>query len=58
MGQLLGDYSRWLPMASGRALGNLPGDVLPQATGGLVLAGYAVLLAIIASATSIRRDVT
>ncbi len=58
VGQLLGDYGRWLPMASGRALGNLPGDVLPQATGGLVLAGYAVMLAIIAAATSMRRDVT
>lgn len=58
LGQILGDYSRWLPMASGRALGNLPGDLLPQATGGLVLAGYAVVLAIIAAATSMRRDVT
>lgn len=58
VGQLLGDYSRWLPMASGRALGDIPGNLLPQVTGGLVLAGYAVLLAIIAAATSMRRDVT
>ncbi len=57
LGQVLGDFRRWLPMASGQALGNLPGDLLPQLTGGLVLAGYAVILAIIAAATSIRRDV-
>ena len=58
VGQLIGEYSRWLPLASGRALGNLPGDLLSQLAGGVVLAGYAVVLAIIAVATSIRRDVT
>lgn len=58
VGQLLGDLGKWLPMASGRALGDMPGDLLPQVTGGVVLAGYVVALTVVAMATSVRRDVT
>jgi ABC-2 type transport system permease protein len=58
VGQLLGDSARWLPMAAGRALGNMPGDVLPQLSGGLVLGAYAIALAVLAAVTSMRRDVT
>ena len=55
---LLGDLGRWLPMASGMALDNLPqGELLPQITGGLVLAAYAVLFAVVATLTTMRSDV-
>lgn len=55
---LVGDLGRWLPMASGMALGNVKeNNLLPQLTGGLVLAGYAALFAVAATVTITRRDV-
>ncbi len=47
--------ARW---PAGGVLGNLPGDLLPRRLAALVLAGYAVVLAINAATTSVRRDVT
>jgi ABC-2 type transport system permease protein len=59
MMNLLGDLGRWLPMASGMALDNVPqGNLLPQLTGGLVLAGYAVLFGVLAVVVTTQRDVT
>ena len=55
---LLGGLGRWLPMASGMALDNVPqGNLLPQVTGGLVLAAYAVLFAVLANLATTRSDV-
>lgn len=55
---LLGGFGRWLPMASGMALDNLPqGNLLPQVSGGLVLAVYAALFAVVAMLATMRRDV-
>lgn len=59
MMNLLGDLGRWLPMASGMALDNVPqGNLLPQLTGGLVLAGYVALLGVLAVVFTTQRDVT
>ncbi len=55
---LLGGFGRWLPMASGMALGNLPqGNLLPQVSGGLVLTAYAALFAVVATLVTMRSDV-
>ena len=48
----------WLPMASGMALDNVPqGKLLPQGAGGLVLVGYAILFAVVATLATMRSDV-
>ena len=55
---LLGDLGRWLPMASGMALGNLPqGSLLPQVAGGLMLTAYVALFAVVATLATMRSDV-
>jgi ABC-2 type transport system permease protein len=59
MMNLLGDLGRWLPLASGMALGNVPqANLLPQLTGGLVLAGYAATFGVLAVVLTTQRDVT
>lgn len=60
--QLIGDLGHWLPFASGQALGRLTvasgTSGLSQWAGGLVLAGYVAVFAILAVSITIRRDVT
>lgn len=61
VGQLLGsEAARWLPFAVGSALGDTGAldDPLPQGVAALVLAGYAVLLGLVAAFVTLRRDVT
>jgi ABC-2 type transport system permease protein len=55
---LLGDLGRWMPGMAGFALDNavMP-NLLPQVVGGLVLAVYAVLFAVLASVVTMRSDV-
>jgi ABC-2 type transport system permease protein len=60
-GQLLGDLGRWLPLRSGQALEGVPFpgiELLPQWGGGVVLAAYAVVFALLAVSTTVRRDVS
>lgn len=60
VGRLIGDLGRWLPFSSGLALENAktPGlELLPQWVGGLVLAGYAAIFAVLATWTTVKRDV-
>jgi ABC-2 type transport system permease protein len=61
VGQLLGSgLTRWLPVAAGGALGQLPGGPagrLPQWGAGTLLIGYAAALTVGALAVTIRRDV-
>jgi ABC-2 type transport system permease protein len=60
VGQLVGGAGNWLPLRSGIALTHTPDQtgLLPQWGGGLVLLGYAVVFAVIAVSSTIRRDVT
>jgi ABC-2 type transport system permease protein len=57
---LVKDVAQWLPNRSGMALDYMPlnSNVLSQWAAGLVLAGYALLFALIAIFTTVRRDVT
>ncbi|MGZ6273851.1 MAG: ABC transporter permease [Candidatus Limnocylindrales bacterium] len=53
------DLARWLPVAAGRALENVPtAGLLAPWAGGLVLAAYAIGFAVLAVAVTVRRDVT
>ena len=59
MYSLLGDLGRWLPVLSGFALQNVPQPkMLPQLTGGLVFAAYALVFAVAALTVTTRRDVS
>jgi ABC-2 type transport system permease protein len=60
VGQLIGDYSRWLPFRGGQALQNVPVPgvaMLSQWGAGAVLAAYAMVFALLAVSTTVRRDV-
>jgi ABC-2 type transport system permease protein len=61
VGQLVGDAARWLPFRAGEALEGVPFpgfQTLSQGGGGLVLAAYAAIFALVAVSTTVRRDVT
>jgi len=58
---LLKDVARWLPGRSGMALDYVPmnsGNGLSQWQAGAVLAAYALLFALVAISTTVRRDIT
>lgn len=62
VGQLVGNLARWLPFNAGQALGAatkpmMSSDLLPRWGGGVVLAVYTLLFAMLAVVTSVRRDV-
>ncbi len=59
--QLVGDLSKWLPFASGVSLEDIPAanvEQLPPWGGGLVLVAYALVFAVVAVSTAVRRDVS
>jgi ABC-2 type transport system permease protein len=59
VGQLLGTgLARWLPFASGVAMEGIDTNGLSQWGGALVVAAYALIFAVIAVSTTVRRDVT
>src|SRR5262249_28364995 len=62
-GQLVGSgLARWLPFSASQAAGRADAagasQLLPQWGGALALAGYAVVFAVAAMVTTLRRDVT
>jgi hypothetical protein len=50
--------ARWLPGGATAALTDPGGRYLPALAGGLLLAGYALVLAAAGSRLTVRRDVT
>jgi len=59
VGQLLGTgLARWLPFASGVAMEGISTNGLSQWGGALVVAAYALIFAVVAVSTTVRRDVT
>jgi ABC-2 type transport system permease protein len=63
VGQLVGDLARWLPFATGSALGDLPASAggagpVSQVAAAAALAAYAAGFALLAIGTTVRRDVT
>jgi len=59
VGELLGTgLARWLPFASGVAMEGIGTNGLSQWGGALVVAAYALIFAVIAVSTTVRRDVT
>ncbi|WP_194293089.1 ABC transporter permease subunit [Streptomyces smaragdinus] len=57
--QLTGDSAaRWLPLAAGQALARMDDSGLPQLGAGVLLAGYAALIGVIAVSTTLGRDVS
>ena len=60
IGQLVGNFARWLPFTAGQALGadgTGNTNLLPRWGGGAVLAVYAIVFAVAAVSVSVRRDV-
>lgn len=59
VGQLIGTgLARWLPFASGVAMEGISNTGLSQWGGALVVAAYALIFAVAAVSTTVRRDVT
>jgi ABC-2 type transport system permease protein len=63
VGQLVGGFARWLPFNAGQALGAaarpmMSHDLLPRWGGGAILVIYTLAFAVLAFATSMRRDVS
>jgi len=64
IGQLIGNFARWLPFNAGQALGagtramTTSQSLLPRWGGGAVLALYTLAFVILAVSTSMRRDVS
>ncbi|MEV4750663.1 ABC transporter permease [Streptosporangium sp. NPDC049248] len=58
---LLPGLGRWLPTGAARALGGMNmrgGELLPAWGGGLLFAGYVVVIVLAARALTLRRDIT
>ncbi|GAA1222006.1 ABC transporter permease [Kitasatospora nipponensis] len=63
VGQLIGNLARWLPFNAGQALGAGArtmdtGHLLPRWGGGVALAVYTLVFAVLALSTTMRRDVS